>query len=146
VRNHHTVKLANRTPKFRITHTNSLPAIYGVALSISHEYIETVDDPGVEEIIRALESARAEVNLRKSALEHANTELGKAEVKAKHLITSAKLQAQAITERPRAQVDQSASILRKSEARVQHLEEALFIALQIINQRIGKTLGNDSVD
>lgn len=115
----------------------------GVALRITQEYIQAVGDSGVEEIMRALESARAEVNLRKSALENANTALAKAEREAKHLIASAKVQAQAITELPRGHLDQSASILRTSEARVQHLEEALFIALQIINQRIEKTLGND---
>jgi len=118
----------------------------GVALSITHEYIEAVADPGVEEIMRALESARAEVNLRKSELENANTALVQAEREAKHLIASEKVKAQSITELPRRHLDQSASILRTSEVRVQHLEEALFIALEIINQRIGKTLGNDPIE
>jgi hypothetical protein len=48
-----------------------------------------VSEPEVEVTMKALESARAEVNQRRSELESARTALGKAEEEAKNLIDAA---------------------------------------------------------
>ncbi len=111
-----------------------------------HLYIDMVSQPEVEATLRALESARAQVNRHKSALQIARSALDKAEVEAKELIDAAKIKAQSITDTQRAQVDKATRSLEQSEAMVREQEEALFIALQIIGMRIDKSLGRNPID
>ena len=66
-----------------------------------------MSEPEVEVTMRALESARAEVNRRRSELESARNALGKAEEEAKNLMDLAKIEAQSITEPLRAHVDKA---------------------------------------
>lgn len=105
-----------------------------------------MSDPEVEVTMRALESARAEVNRRRSELESARTALGKAEEEAKNLMDLAKIEAQSITEPLRAHVDKATRNLEQSESMVRGQEEDLFIALEIIKVRIGESLGHDPFD
>lgn len=96
--------------------------------------------------MRALESARAEVNQRRSELENARTALGEGEAEAINLIDAAKTKAQSIIEPLRAQVDKATRNLEQSESMVRGHEEDLFIALQIIKSRIGQSLGHEPFD
>jgi hypothetical protein len=105
-----------------------------------------VSEPEIEVTMKALESARAEASQRRSELESARTALGKAEEEAKNLIDAAKIEAQSITEPLRAHVDKATRNLEQSESMVRSQEEYLFIALEIIKVRIGKSLGHDPFD
>jgi len=96
--------------------------------------------------MKALESARAEVNRRRSALESAHAALEEAEKEAKGVLDSAKMKAQSITKLPRADIVIATRNLAQAEAIVQKQEEALFIALQIIKARIGASLGGEPID
>lgn len=97
-----------------------------------------MESRAIEEIMRNLASARDELRHRQAQFDEAEQSLRQANLQGASLVTNAKAEAQNLQKPWQDLVAHNAQLLQTTEGRIANLEEMLFIAMQIIQDRIEK--------